>query len=302
MEFKGEEFIRNIEIEKEKAKLKQQFESLEAEKNETVIPTTKYYDDEPVIVDIHKDKSNHLDDILLTNPNEENKKKYIILAVALSLLFVLTIVIIRLISDDNNNNQSLSSPKVESIKQDGLLNGPNSEQEYQKILDKKLKKNLDIDTIAQQELPIAKEKKVKKEISKTQEEPEGDLFGMLDKPEEAPVKEPVKEPIKQEKKIEKAPVKSSIKDIKKLFNQTPKSEVTGSYVQVGAFTKTPNKALLKEIEDKGYNYIIHKMNIKGTDYNKVLIGPYKDRKATEMVINKIKRDFKKPGAYIMKLK
>ena len=305
MEFKGEEFIRNLEIEKEKAQLQEQFDALEAEKAETIIQnTSKYYDDEPVIVDIHKDNSHQqLDDILWTDSNNESKKKYIILAIALSILFILTIVIIRLISADSDKNKAFSEPQVETIAQDKILDAPNADEKYQAIIDKKLKKDLDIDKIAQQEIPVPKEVKKEKK-AKPAETSDGDLFGMLEKEKKVEVKQPVKTQKVEPKETPKQQVAKEKTDVKPepIKEKVVATSVTGSYVQVGAFTKTPNKALLTQIKKAGYNYIIHKMDVKGTTYNKVLIGPYENRKSVDAVIGKIKKDLNKPGAYVLKLK
>lgn len=81
-----------------------------------------------------------------------------------------------------------------------------------------------------------------------------------------------------------------------------KGKNTGFYVQIGAFSKLPNKTLLRKIELNDFEYIIHNVIVKGKTYHKVLIGPYENRPEINKVFGKIKRDFKKPNAYILRLK
>ena len=331
MEFKGNEFIRNIEIEKEKAELKKQSDALELEKKQSVINNNynaassnspQYFEnnsapvnfnEDPVLVDIKNDSGGQeLDDILLSNNakevNQENKKKYIVLSIALIILFILTIIIIQLISEDKQEDKLFVKTDIEKIKQDKIIGTNNEDKKYQELIDKKTKKKinkkLNLDAIVKEETPIQipKEKPTQTVIKKTTT----DVFGM-----ETKAKEITKKPIKKEITI---PVKQVItpkkKVIKKIIEQpkvtpvvkkTP-SKVSGLYIQIGAFTKPPSKTLVNKIKKAGYNYIVHKMVIKGTLYNKVLIGPYANKIEAKKVIGKIKKDLKSSGAYILKLK
>ena len=315
MEFKGDEFIRNLEIEKEKAQLKKQTDALDAEKNRTVIKTPQYFqensqdhfNDDPVIVDIQKESEQELTNILLEESSEkENKKKYIILTVSLTILFIVTIIIIRLISEDTTENQMFTD--VETIEQDNILGSPNSNEKYQNLIDKKAKqtiqKQLDLDKIVQKEIPLPKTND-KQDIQQPKEETTTDIFGMEVIIKRAPKKEVTKKvdikPVPKVETIKEPEIKKEVKkEIKKIIPQV--KTISGSYVQVGAFTKTPSKILLNKIKRYGYTYIIHEMNIKGTLYKKVLIGPYKNRAQTLKAMSGIKKDLNKPGAYIMRLK
>ena len=316
MEFKGDEFIRNLEIEKEKAQLKKQTDALDAEKNRTVIKTPQYFqensqdhfNDDPVIVDIKKESEQELTNILLEESSEkENKKKYIILTVSLTILFIVTIIIIRLISEDTTDNQMFTD--VETIEQDNILGSPNSNEKYQNLIDKKAKqtiqKQLDLDKIVQKEIPLPKTND-KQNTQQPKEETTTDIFGMEVIIKRAPKKEVIeKVDIKPVETIKQPEIKKEIKnEVKKeIIKIIPQVKtISGSYVQVGAFTKTPSKTLLNKIKRYGYTYIIHEMNIKGTLYKKVLIGPYKNRTETLKAMSGIKKDLNKPGAYIMRLK
>ncbi len=315
MEFKGNEFVRNIEIEKEKVELEEQVRKLEAEKVQPTV-TQPLYDDEPVIIDIKKDAksidNNDIDDfddlILLDNNNSEAKKKYIMLTIALTVLFVLTIIIIRLISTDNNDEELFENT---TIKSEIVANKDIVAQVPTEAIQKTIQKDLNIDKIVKEEVPIAqKTPQVKAEIkAPIVKNTTSDVFNM-EKKEKAPAK--VKVAVKEKTKIKIIPKKKPLEKVKqkikeKTFNKpVVKKQVVISgikyYLQVGAFTKNPAQALLNKIKKYKYSYIIHKMNIKGTMYNKVLVGPYKSRGSLNLVSDKIKKDLNANSAYVVKLK
>ncbi len=307
MKFKGDEFMKNIEIEKEKAELKRQTDILDGQKNASTVKKQQVYGHEPVIVDIKPRSIQELNDIRLEeDSNNANKKKYLILSAAFIALFILTLVIIRLITNDSKDEMLFTDPQVEEISQDGILN---STDDYQTLIDKKAKetiqKKLDLERIVKEEIPLPNELK-KKLTTKAKKPKSTDLFGMehkkaiLAKKKEI-VKPNIVQQIEQEVFIEDIP-------IKKIISKKPeKKEITvvsktGTYIQVGAFTKLPNKSLLLKISKYEYRYIIHKMTIKGTLYNKVLIGPYTNRASALQVIGKVQKDLNKPDAYIVRIK
>ncbi len=324
MEFKSEEFLKNIEIEKEKVELKKQAQHLESQKNESVIKnrfnnnsfqtgSTNNFNDDSVVVDIKGSFEDELDDIKLTNNsmNSETKKKYIILSISLSILFILTIVIIRLVSDDTKENSLFTTSVTEQIKQDKILDTPDANEKYDALIKQKAKqtiqKELNLKSIAKEEIPLPiVEEKV--DTKKQTQESTNDIFGMEKKPQEkvetevnkpvvtkklvqTPIK--IKETVEIPKKIQK---KEIVKEVKK------PARLVGNFIQIGAFTKAPNKILLKLITEEGYTYKLHKMVIKGTTYNKVLIGPYKGERASQIARDKIRKDLNKPQAYILRLK
>ncbi len=325
MEFKGEEFLKNIEIEKEKVELEKQSQHLESQKNESIIKnkfnnnsfqihSKNDFNDDSVVVDIKGSFEDELDDIKLTSnsTNNETKKKYIILSISLSILFVLTIIIIRLISDDSEENSLFKTPAIEQIRQDSILDTPNANEKYEALIKQKAKqtiqKELNLKSIAKEEIPLPKvEEKV--DTDKQIQESSNDVFGMEKKIKKQievkkiiPINKPVPIPVKTKKVIEapKKIVKSTIKQ--KPTKIVKPVRLIGNFIQIGAFTQLPNKILLKSVIEEGYEYKIHKMIIKGTTYNKVLIGPYKGEIASQNARDKIRKDLNKPKAYILRLK
>jgi DedD protein len=297
MQFKGDEFVRNVKIEKEKAQLQKQAEALEAQKNETVVQPTPLYDDEPVLVDIKENLNNNpeMEDIRISDDTNIDKKRYIILSIALIILFILTIVIIRVISDDNKDDKLFNN-----VKQDNLLSSKDANERYQRLIEKKTKqtiqKELDINKIVKDEVPLPKIDKQPKKLSANSKITEptkklpSDLFDMEKKPTvQEPKTTTVKKNITTEKEIKKPKTK-------------PIKSVAGTYIQIGAFVNKPNKSLLIQIKNKGFKYLIHKVKIKGTLYNKLLIGPYQNRAKANSVIKQVRKEFKNKNAYILELK
>ena len=99
----------------------------------------------------------------------------------------------------------------------------------------------------------------------------------------------IQKPIKKPKPKE---AKKTIKTKQKKNIIVKQPKPTGIFIQVGAFTKQPSKSLLKKIKQANYKYIVYKMKVKGTFYNKVLIGPYKSRKEALKVINQVRQTLK----------
>jgi len=83
---------------------------------------------------------------------------------------------------------------------------------------------------------------------------------------------------------------------------TKSKNLAGFYTQVGAFTKEPNKKLLKVLKSSKYKYILHKMTINGKLYTKVLVGPYKTRAKITNELNNIRKITNNKKAYVMELK
>ena len=341
MKVDGKEFIRNVGIEQDKDRLVQEQHKLEELKRASIQRDQNYTDtdngsakDESAFVDLSVDSQtppsmnntnpNNVEDILLDTTNiENNKKKYIMLGLGLVLLFIITILVIRLISNNDIENtlENVDTEKNEIIN-DEILNKIDSNEAYQKVIDKKvaLDKSMEMEE---------KKKKVINEIvvpeqevnnvplvldtPKPKEAPKRDLFG-LDKEKSSKVVAPVKKVVeKKVKVIEKAkvvkkvtplsqPKRSIIVPPAKETNFTKKATFTkGYFVQIGAFTREPSRTLLKNIISKGYLYQVYKLTVKGKLYNKVLIGPYKTRTDAIRKLSQIKTDFKNPNAYILKL-
>lgn len=291
MEIKGDEFLKNVKVKQEEETLKQklnEFENLR-QQNSASNPYKEYVNNEQPYDD------NELGDILLQNSakndSKENKKKYIILGVALVLLFVITIVIIRLITSDGANDVKFQEQST--LEQDKALNDEKIQQEYQQILNDKLKKVNENSVV---EVP----KETQEDLKQLQEQEEALPAQEEQQPNPLNIvkEEPVVEPVKTETPVAKPVVKKEPVPVK----TSPSTATTkGVYIQIGAFSKTPSDKYLSEITSKGYNFKLHKMNVQGKELIKVLVGPYSSRTQAQENLNSVRTTLGASGAYILEI-
>ncbi|MGD9553797.1 MAG: SPOR domain-containing protein [Arcobacteraceae bacterium] len=291
MEIKGDEFLKNVKVKQEEETLKQklnEFENLR-QQNSASNPYKEYVNNEQPYDD------NELGDILLQNSakndSKENKKKYIILGVALVLLFVITIVIIRLITSDGANDVKFQEQST--LEQDKALNDEKIQQEYQQILNDKLKKVNENSVV---EVP----KETQEDLKQLQEQEEALPAQEEQQPNPLNIvkEEPVVEPVKTETPVAKPVIKKEPVPVK----TSPSTATTkGVYIQIGAFSKTPSDKYLSEITSKGYNFKLHKMNVQGKELIKVLVGPYSSRTQAQENLNSVRTTLGASGAYILEI-
>ncbi|MFZ5374571.1 MAG: SPOR domain-containing protein [Campylobacterota bacterium] len=79
--------------------------------------------------------------------------------------------------------------------------------------------------------------------------------------------------------------------------EAPKAAATGGvyYIQVGSFTKEPNKALFDRLNASGLKYT----TVPSGAATKVLVGPFQGEKAARDVIGTVRKNIE-AGAYIVK--
>jgi len=297
MEVRGEDFVKNLEIERQKTKLEEERLKLEKQKEQSVILNSNNLD--------NSFEDNELDDIKLKE-NKGNKQNYIVLGFAFILLFLITIIIIRLISgddtksnlDDNTFIQTETTEEIISTKQnDDVVNDTTSNDMINKALDiQTIQTNKENEEAA---LKAAKEENVKNK------ELQNNIFEINQQ------EQTVKKDIVKPKPIEKKEVKKKlvnpyknivIKDEYKPSVKVSSSKIHGYFIQIGAFSKVPNKKLLSKLQKENLNYKLHKMTINGKKYIKLLVGPYKSRTQALKYLNKTRQVSKNNKAYIIRFK
>jgi DedD protein len=328
MEVDGKEFLRNVGLEQDKDRLMQEQRKLEALKRESVMKERSFSapTEDSAYVNLssqeknpYKEEENVIEDLMLEPENsEKNKKRYILLGIGLILVFIITILVIRLVSNnDTKEKMENLNPETNELVTDKILNKIDTNEEYQKVIDNKeameqmqkadqAKQNnlneIEIPNDTTQDTPLVIDK------PKPTEQPQRDLFG-LTKEEAAQKQEAVKtvkiapKPPVPQKTAPKPVVEKKIAKpvaVQSPVTTTKTANVAGYYIQIGAFTKEPATTLLNSIEKKGYNYNIHQMTIKGTVYNKVLIGAYPTREIALKDLDNVKKDFNNKNAYILK--
>jgi len=148
---------------------------------------------------------------------------------------------------------------------------------------------------------------VQKSVEKATSEPTSRIDSIYKKIEDDDKQKVITQKVKKETSVFTPKKKETPKKVVKPAPKKPvakktttSSKVSGYYIQIGAFTKQPSSKLLNEIKAKGFTYVIHPMVVKGTRYNKVLIGSYPSRKAAQNDLNNVKQKLKKSGAYILR--
>lgn len=296
MQIKGDEFIKKVQLQQERDELEKKLSELEevetSMKNESVIMETSMQTDE-----------HELDNIMLetSNSNEDNKKKYLVLGIVLVVLFLLTIIIIRLLTDDSSKKDQFTSKQADSLEMKKIEENSNIEENFQKIINDRIKK--DSTETPTQNTPVTSEEKVEAlpvvaEEPAVKEEPTITNETMDETIKKIETKiEQKKEVVKKEIVEEKVEPKKSIKDLVK----SSSNEMTkGYFIQIGAFTKKPSSSYINNIRNANLKYKIYQVEVKGTLYNKVLIGPYSSRAVANENIDDIKKKLKLSSAYILK--
>ena len=326
MQIKGEEFMKKVQLQQEREELERKLSELE-EVEMTI-------NDDPVIlsrnINMNNDANNNqeandheLNNIMLGTSsfsNEENKKKYLILGIVLVVLFLLTIIIIRLLTGDSNKEDQFTSNNANSSEIKKLSENSNIEENFQKIINERVKKDSSapmvpeianttenkLDTLQQnaendlqrnetiqEEAPAIITNEALDETIKKIEEKK-----VVQKEKIEPKKEVVKKEIAKKEVIEKTTEnKKSVKDLV----ETTSSDVSkGYFVQIGAFTKKPSDSYINEIRNGGFKYKVYQIEIKGTIYNKVLIGPYSTKGSAGQDVDNIKEKLKVTNAFVVK--
>lgn len=323
MQINGDKFLRNLEIERERAELERQKEELMSQKTQSYVNPNDPYRFEEKQSNINYQE---LDDIRLQK-DSSNKQKYILLGFVLILLFLITIVTIKLISETNEKDPFSNDAPTDDKKIEATF--PTNPQTSAGTMEEN--KTLDIDKIIQSEenANLNTEQKVGEN---TQSKPlESDVFGIEKKevdaihnngklPQETPPKEqtpkvvPPKVIKQAEPKVIKEVKESAKKEIikknteikketpKKLFEKVATKETTQNgkiFIQVGAFETVPDKALIGLLEKNNYKYTYQKVEINGKPFSKLLVGGYSSQdKALEDLV-KIRNEIN-PKAFIPK--
>ena len=267
---------------------------------------------------INYDDSNEFDNIMLNQQQggEDNKKKYLILGIVLVVLFLLTIIIIRLLTSDSkkedpftSNNQSSSEMKTLSE------NSGNIEDRYQRILDDKAKKDSTEPVVNQQintsndRLDMIKETKEEAKLAQNENFsdssiPNETLDETIKKIEEKKQNPKTSETTPSASTKTQTEPKKSIRDLVE-GNATAKSttqEATGGsgyFIQIGAFSKRPSEAYLKNITSQGFKYKVIQEDVKGNTFNKLLIGPYSSRAAASNDVSSVKNKLNIQNTFIV---
>ena len=281
-DFKGDQFVKNVQIQQERNELEQRLNEL----SET--QTTKRTNN-PIQEEMSfQEEEQELGNIMLNSSgyNEENKKKYLILGIILIILFLSTILVIRLFNDDEKPQNDFITQEDSTIK--NITKSSSIDEEYKKILDKRVNTQINTDEnkttnneSIDRDLDLIEKQIIAKKKQILEEKPV-----VVKKQTYVPVKK-VYVPKEETKKVVKKTTSSS-------------NPLKGYFVQVGAFSKNPSSKYINNIRKNNLKYKIYKVKINGKLFNKVLIGPYSSRALASKDINSIKSKLSISSAYILK--
>jgi DedD protein len=269
---------------------------------------------------------NILRDIVLEpDTTNKNKKKYIVLGFALIILFILTIIIIRVASNSSTENElEKTQVPVQKIETEKKLDTIETEKEYKDLITKNQEPVAQEQKIKKQDLILPEPIKEKPPVEIIQQKPAQekpkDIFGIKEKTQETQTQEVSKPEVKTvpKKTVEPKPVEKPKAQTVQKPKDEPKRKIVvappaetnfvksnttkpkGFYIQVGAFSKKPSDKFLNNLEKKGYNYTIYTVNIKGKNYNKVLVGPYPTKGVANNSLSRVQKDSRNKNAYILK--
>jgi len=336
MQIKGEDFLKKVQLQQEKEELERKLTELDESRisinsinlGNNLNNAYRNIEEETPSINLNRNSMNNqfedepheFDNIMLENPTfgttgEDNKKKYLILGIVLVVLFLLTIIIIRLLTSDSkkedpftSNNQSSSEMKTLSE------NSGNIEDRYQRILDDKAKKD-SIEPSTNQQINSSNDrldmiKETKEEAKLAQNEnfsdssiPNETLDETIKKIEEKKQTPKTSETTPAASTKTQAEPKKSIRDLVE-GNAVAKStnqEATGSgyFIQIGAFSKRPSESYLKNITNQGFKYKVIQEDVKGSTFNKLLIGPYSSRAAASNDVSAVKNKLNIQNTFIV---
>ena len=252
-------------------------------------------------------KDHNLNDLIIDDIKpEKNRGKGILTIIALLIaLLIVAIVMTRVFLGENDQNSTaLEQKQEEMISPELRLDVSNQDIEADKKELEQLSSMMEETLIDKPAEPIKSETIQIDEAAQLTTAASSPKEPTAVKPIEAkkaPVQEPLKKPSAEAppkatptvtKKVA-APVKAvAVKPAHKPAPSKPKVSSGSYYIQVGSFSKQPDKRFLSTITKNGFHYKL----IKG----KLLIGPYSSDAAARRDLPRVKSKIKK-GAFVKHL-
>ncbi len=286
---------------------------------------------------LKKEKESNLSDIILEKDSSsgDKTKKYLLIAASSVLLFLVVLIVLKMFNNTNISQSENLAGIGEGIEQKSQEVTDKSLDAFDEAKNTLFKEEPIIDESSETDLKFEEMvRKLKQQDAQenreiaTKEENKSDLTPQKEESVINKIKEVTTTPVKVvqenvEKKIEKVeealkpsrstPVvetavistpKEVIVSTKQDYIPTasPISSMSGYFIQVGATAKSfPDRRFLTKVKNAGYDYIVHKVVIKGKDIKKVLIGPYNTRAEAREDLNSVQSTIN-PSAYIYRIK
>jgi DedD protein len=305
MEIKGEEFLKNVQSKQESENMQEHINHINENEPAAYVETSQNFQQKT-------QQEQELANIMLeeapVSNNNDNKKKYLVLGLILIILFLTTILMVRLLNDDSSETNDFNQKqKTSAVKNESSI-----DEEYKKILDNRVNRQTTTsdnqntlteetvdskeDTTEEQKNSIDEkmdkiiEKINNKEVIQEEKKTPKSLFVRKERPTYTP---PKKVYTPKEEKVVKTEVKRNI------FSNTS-TKPRGYFIQVGAFSKAPSSSFISKIKKANLKYTIHKVEVKGRFYNKVLIGPYSSKAKASSDMARVKTKLNISSSYVLK--
>ncbi len=252
-------------------------------------------------------KDHNLDDLIIDDIRpEKNKGKGILTIIALLIaLLIVAIVMTRVFLSENEQNATTLEQKQEDMISPELrLDASSQEVEADKKELEQLSSMMEETLVDKPANPIKSETVQINEAAEsvtTASSPDKSIAAKPVNTEDAPAQESPHKPSKkvapaETPKIAKTPVapakSSAAKPVHKPAPSKPKISSGSYYIQVGSFSKQPDKRFLSTITKNGFHYKLYK--------GKLLIGPYNSDAAVRRDLPQVKSKINK-GAFVKHL-
>jgi cell division protein FtsN len=244
----------------------------------------------------------NLDDLIIdTNTAKNGKTKGFLTIIALLIVVLIVAIILTkiILKDPDTDQAELVESNTEMVSPElTLQDTPEEQNDDETVLSEMIESEMkapDAEEVAKETVVIEEEKH---DVPAPKEEP------VVTKPEANPKKEIVKlptAPTPTPKSQPKPVVKKTPPPAKPTVKKPSQSTTSGTgtfYIQVGSFSKTPNRnsRLISAIRKNGYHY---KIITAPNGMKKVLIGPYKSRPQVDKAIVRVKDRINK-SAFVFK--
>jgi len=258
-------------------------------------------------------KDHNLDDLIIDDIKpEKNKGKGILTIVALLItLLIVAIVMTRMFLSENDQNGTTMEQKQEDmISPELTLDTSKKEIESDKKELEQLSSMME-ETLAEKPAEPIKSETVQineaAEPAATAPSMKETIAAKPTETEKAPAQEPLRKPSEKvaptaTPKASEAPVATAkpskpskpavTKPVRKPAPSKPKASSGSYYIQVGSFSKRPDKRFLSTITKNGFHYKLYK--------GKLLIGPYSNDTAARRDLPRVKSKINK-GAFVKHL-
>jgi ABC transporter, ATP-binding protein len=283
-------------------------------------------------------EDNELRDIILEKSDEQRSikiKKLLMFVAMFFILFLIVLIAMKILNSDYNatgaNNQDarlVLPPEPEIVKdtkggdelfqqvpiipenkgQDSFedmvksLKDKESQRQTEQTASQSQEPTPNVQELIKQQQSVELDKQDKEQPKQTaKSEPKVSSKEQIKPEQKTATKQDTKVGTKVVKEQPKQLAKPEPKVIPKEHNKSAQSVSSGNYIQIVAVKNfNENAAEIKKLKSNGYSYKLHKVNVKGVEMTKIVVGPYSSE-SIKNELAKIKSNVA-TGAFIVNIK